>query len=329
MQTMGAAGLALLGTAGATAAAGQEQDGDAPNGQPSYQLPELPYEYDALEPHIDGRIMELHHGEHHQAYVDGANEALEEFESMREAGEFDDIRAAKRDFSFNYSGHVNHTVFWENMSPDGGGEPEGDLASAIDEQFGSFEDFQAEFTATANNVEGDGWAMLFYEPLADALVIGQVEGQNELAHQRAIPILTLDVWEHAYYLQYENDRGAYVDEWWNVVDWEDVGERYELLTDAEPDDLEPDDEPAEDDPDADEEPPEDDPDADDEPVEEDEPEANGEPDPGPNGNGEPDEPGDGGPMEPGDGPMEPGDGGPMEPGDGPGANNESMGPGGN
>ncbi|MDQ2048882.1 superoxide dismutase [Natronolimnohabitans sp. A-GB9] len=290
LQTVGgAAGIALLGAAGTTAAVAQD---GTENGQPRYQLPELPYEYDALEPHIDERIMELHHTEHHQAYVDGANDALEEFEAMRDAGEFDDVRAAKRDFSFNLSGHVNHTIFWENMSPDGGGEPEGTLATAIDENFGSFADFQAEFTATANNVEGDGWAMVFYEPLADALVIGQVEGQNELAHQRAIPILTLDVWEHAYYLQYENDRGAYVDEWWNVVDWADVERRYELLTDVDAPDLE-DETPAD--------PDEDEPEADEPPGEPGEP---GEP--GPNG-----EPGNGGP---GDGPMGPeGDGGPMGP----------------
>ncbi|SDK16809.1 superoxide dismutase [Natronorubrum texcoconense] len=233
LQTLGgAAGVALLGT-GATTVAADEHDADTGDGQRArYRLPELPYEYDALEPHIDERIMELHHSEHHQAYVDGANEALDEFETMRETGEFDGIRAAKRDYSFNLSGHVNHTIFWENMSPDGGGEPDGDLAATIDEQFGSFTNFQDEFTATANAVEGDGWAMLFYEPLVDALVIGQVEGQNELAHQRAIPILALDVWEHAYYLQYENDREAYVEEWWNVVDWADVSRRYEVLTGA-------------------------------------------------------------------------------------------------
>ncbi|NUB92081.1 superoxide dismutase [Haloterrigena sp. SYSU A121-1] len=237
----GTAAIALLGTGATTVPAAADDDEAAVTGRhPRYRLPDLPYAYDALEPHIDERIMELHHSEHHQSYVDGANAALEAFESMRSAGEFDGIRAAKRDFSFNLSGHVNHTVFWESMSPDGGGAPEGDLAAALESQFGSFEAFQAEFTATANAVEGDGWAMLFYEPLADALVVGQVEDQNELAHQRAVPILALDVWEHAYYLQYENDREAYVEAWWNVVDWGGVGKRYELLTETAGTELEAD-----------------------------------------------------------------------------------------
>jgi superoxide dismutase, Fe-Mn family len=230
LQTVGGlAGLALVGSTAATADDGEGAEYEATaNGQ--YVLPELPYEYDALEPYIDERIMELHHSAHHQAYVDGANDALDTFEAMRADGEFEDIKAVKRDFSFNFSGHVNHTIFWQNMHPDGGGEPDGALGAAIDDQFGSFETFQEEFTATAENVEGDGWAMLFYEPIADLLVIGQVESQNDLAHQGAIPLLTLDVWEHAYYLQYENQRAEYVEEWWNVVNWPDVCGRYEFLT---------------------------------------------------------------------------------------------------
>ncbi|WP_339103682.1 superoxide dismutase [Haloterrigena salinisoli] len=240
IETIGTtAAIALLGT-GATTVPAAAQDESAAGRHPRYRLPELPYAYDALEPHIDERIMQLHHSEHHQSYVDSANAALEAFESMRESGEFDGVRAAKRDFSFNFSGHVNHTIFWQNMSPDGGGAPQGDLASALEAQFGSFEAFRSEFTATATAVEGDGWAMLFYEPLADALVIGQLEDQNELAHQRTVPILALDVWEHAYYPQYENDREAYVEAWWNVVDWADVGERYELLTETTLGDLETD-----------------------------------------------------------------------------------------
>ncbi|EMA30901.1 superoxide dismutase [Halobiforma nitratireducens] len=226
----GGLGLALLGSSGVSGAA-TDRVVDAAADDRRYRLPDLPYEYGALEPHIDERIMELHHGEHHQAYVDGANEALEEFDTRRATDDFAEIRAPKREFSFNYSGHVNHTIFWENLGPDGGGTPEGEFATAIDERFGSFETFQLEFSATADQVEGDGWAMLFYEPLADTLVIGQLEDQHELAHQAAVPILTLDVWEHAYYLQYENDREAYVEAWWNVVDWADVARRYDFVTD--------------------------------------------------------------------------------------------------
>ena len=191
-----------------------------------YTLPDLSYDYDALEPTIDERIMELHHSVHHQGYVDGANAALDELEEMRASGDFEGIKHVKRDLSFNLSGHINHSVFWENMSPDGGGEPGGKLADAIAADFGSFDAFQAEFSAAAKNVESNGWAMLFYEPQGDHLIVGQVESQNRLAHQGAAPLLALDVWEHAYYLQYENRRGEYVDAWWDVVDWDDVADRY-------------------------------------------------------------------------------------------------------
>lgn len=221
LQTMGvSAGLATLG---ATTAASATDYDDATH--MTYELPDLPYEYDALEPVIEKRIMEIHHTEHHQTYVDGANEALEDFEQFRESGDYDGVRAAKRDFSFNLSGHVNHTVFWENMSPDGGGEPEGDLHESIDSAFGSFDAFQAEFIEAANEVQPIGWAMLFYEPVGDQLVIGQIESQNQLVHQDSTPLLTLDVWEHAYYLQYENNPDEYIDAWWDVVDWEDVAVR--------------------------------------------------------------------------------------------------------
>ncbi|WP_323171817.1 superoxide dismutase [Natrialba sp. PRR66] len=231
LQTIGGVGgLALFSSAAAGSMADSDDCAPGASGRPDYRLPELPYAYDALEPHIDARIMELHHDKHHQSYVDSANAAVEELEEMRANEDFEGIRSTKRDLSFNLSGHVNHTVFWASMSPDGGGTPDGALATAIENQFGSFEAFQAEFTAAATAVEGAGWAMLFYEPLADALVIGQVEDQNELAHQGATPLLPLDVWEHAYYLQYENDREAYVDAWWNVVDWTAVGQRYEILT---------------------------------------------------------------------------------------------------
>ena len=196
----------------------------------SYELPELAYEYDALEPVIDERIMELHHSVHHQSYVDGANDALEELEEMRETEDFEGIKHVKRDLSFNLSGHVNHAIFWENMHPDGGGEPEGDLADAISDDFGSVESFQGEFTEAANEVESNGWAWLFYEPVADQLIVGQIESQNGLAHQGTTPLLGLDVWEHAYYLQYENERGEYVEAWWDVVDWDDVAARYDDAT---------------------------------------------------------------------------------------------------
>ena len=206
---------------------GQEVDLSGAYGGGEYTLPDLPYEYDALEPTIDARIMELHHSAHHQGYVAGTNAALDELAELRESGDFEGIKRVKRDLSFNLSGHVNHSIFWENMSPDGGGEPEGALCDRLIEDFGSVERFREEFSEAAKTVESNGWAWLFYEPVADRLIIGQVESQNRLEHQGTTPLLGLDVWEHAYYLQYENRRGEYVESWWDVVDWDDVAQRYE------------------------------------------------------------------------------------------------------
>jgi Fe-Mn family superoxide dismutase len=196
----------------------------------TYELPPLPYDYDALEPHIDARIMELHHDKHHQGYVDGANAALDRLSEMRESGDFGAIKSVKRDLSFNLSGHVNHSVFWENMSPDGGGEPSGELADAIASDFGSYDAMKADFAAAAGGVEGSGWGMLVHDSVADRLLVIQAENHNNRAVQGSTPLLVCDVWEHAYYLQYENDRGAYVDAFWNVVDWDDVAERYAAAT---------------------------------------------------------------------------------------------------
>ena len=192
-----------------------------------YQLPDLPYDYDALEPHIDARIMELHHDKHHQGYVNGANAALEKLESMREGGDFGDVKGVKRNLAFNVSGHANHTVFWENMSPDGGGEPGGELADAIGQDFGSVEGCMNDFSATAKGVEGSGWGMLVYDHVGDRLLVTAAENHQNQQASGATPLLVLDVWEHAYYLQYENNRGDYVDNFWNVVNWDDVSNRYE------------------------------------------------------------------------------------------------------
>ncbi|MGM0590704.1 MAG: superoxide dismutase [Halobacteriota archaeon] len=193
----------------------------------TYELPPLPYDYDALEPHIDARIMELHHDVHHQGYVNGANAALDTLESMRESGDYGGIKSVKRDLSFNLSGHVNHSIFWENMSPDGGGEPAGPLADAIEADFGSFEAFTEDFSEASKAVEGSGWGMLVHDPVADTLMVIQAENHNNRAVQGSTPLLVLDVWEHAYYLQYENKRGDYVDAFWNVVNWDDVAARYD------------------------------------------------------------------------------------------------------
>jgi Fe-Mn family superoxide dismutase len=193
-----------------------------------YELPPLPYSYEALEPYISREIMTLHHTKHHQAYVTGANAALERLEKQRKGENPENVRGILRDLSFNLSGHKLHAVFWPNMAPagKGGGTPGGRLADQINRDFGSFEAFKKQFSDAAKNVEAVGWAILTYDAESDTLLIYQVEKQNFM-HPPDLPlILTLDVWEHAYYLQYKNDRASYVDNWWNVVNWDDVEKRF-------------------------------------------------------------------------------------------------------
>lgn len=192
-----------------------------------YTLPPLPYAYGALQPYISEKIMTLHHDKHHQAYVNGANAALEKLDKARKGEAQIDVRAVLRDFSFNVDGHILHTIFWPNMAPPGkgGGMPGGKLADKINADFGGFDKFKAQFSDAAKTVEGSGWALLAYEPWSDQLLLTQVEKQNFM-HLAQMPILLgCDVWEHAYYLDYFNDRAKYVDSWWNVVNWSDVDGR--------------------------------------------------------------------------------------------------------
>lgn len=190
-----------------------------------YTLPELSYDYGALEPHISGRIMELHHSKHHNAYVTGANTALEQLEEAREKSDFSAINQIEKNLAFNLGGHVNHTAFWANLSPEGG-EPEGNLAAAIDEQFGSFEAFKKHFAAVAAGVQGSGWAILAWDSVGSRLIIVQLYDQQGNIPLGLTPIVLLDVWEHAYYLDYQNVRADYVTAWWNIVNWKDAGERF-------------------------------------------------------------------------------------------------------
>ncbi len=192
-----------------------------------YSLPELPYDYSALEPAISGTIMELHHSKHHQAYVTGANAALEALANARENGDFANINKFSKDLAFNLGGHINHSIFWTNMSPDGGDKPMGELAAAIDDQFGSFDKFVAHFSAAATGVQGSGWAFLSYDHVGGNLIIQQLNNQQDNAAPNTTPILTLDVWEHAYYLDYKNVRADYVKAFWNIVNWANVAERFD------------------------------------------------------------------------------------------------------
>ncbi|MDA4111954.1 MAG: superoxide dismutase [Thaumarchaeota archaeon] len=188
-----------------------------------YTLPDLPYKYDALEPYISKDIMTLHHDKHHLAYVNGANAALDKLDTGRKnAWQGVDLKAVERDLSFNLAGHVLHSIFWPNMKAGGGGKPGGKLADKINEDFGSFDAFKGQLGAAAKQVEGSGWGMLVYDPTSDQLLTLQAEKHNLLSSQTSAPLLVCDVWEHAYYLQYKNDRGAYVDAFWNVVNWENV-----------------------------------------------------------------------------------------------------------
>lgn len=191
----------------------------------TYSLPELPYDYAALEPHISGKIMELHHSKHHQAYVTGANAAVEALAAARDSGDLGNVNKLEKDLAFNLGGHVNHSIFWENMSPDGGGQPEGDVADAIVEYFGSFDGFQKQFNAAAMGVQGSGWAVLSWDALGQRANVQQFFDQQANLPAGTVPLLMLDVWEHAYYLDYLNVRADYVGAFWNLVNWQDVAAR--------------------------------------------------------------------------------------------------------
>jgi Fe-Mn family superoxide dismutase len=188
-----------------------------------YVLPVLPYPYDALEPHIDKQTMELHHDKHHDAYVKGLNGAMKSLKEIRD-GKRDASETQRwlRDAAFHGSGHFLHTIFWHNMAPPdkgGGGQPAGILAKQIETDFGSFKNFLDQFQAAAAQVEGGGWGILAWEPIARQLIILQAEKHQNLTAWGVVPLLVVDVWEHAYYLKYQNKRKDYVASFMNVVNW--------------------------------------------------------------------------------------------------------------
>ncbi|PTM58555.1 superoxide dismutase [Desmospora activa] len=191
-----------------------------------HTLPPLPYPYDALEPYIDTKTMHLHHDEHHKSYVDGLNKAEKMMAKARQTGDFDLIKHWEREASFNGAGHYLHTLFWEIMSPNGGGKPTGKLAQQIQQDFGSLDAFKKHFSSAANKVEGGGWALLIWSPRSHRLEILQAEKHNNLSQQDQVPLLALDVWEHAYYLKYPNKRKEYIKAWWHVVNWPAVDQRF-------------------------------------------------------------------------------------------------------
>lgn len=192
---------------------------------PVYTLPDLPYDYAALEPHISGRIMELHHDKHHAAYVAGANAALDALAQARESGDLAAVNLHEKNLAFNLGGHTNHTVFWHNLSPEGGGEPDGELAAAITDQFGGFAAFQAHFAAVATGIQGSGWAVLGWDSIGQRLAVFQLFDQQANVPLGITPLLMLDMWEHAFYLDYLNVKADYVKAFWNLANWSDVGAR--------------------------------------------------------------------------------------------------------
>ena len=191
-----------------------------------YTLPDLPYDYAALEPSYSGEILELHHDKHHAAYVAGANTTLEKLAAARDGDDFGAIVGLQKTLAFHISGHVLHSIFWKNLSPDGGDKPTGDLASAIDEYFGSFDKFKAQFTQATNTIQGSGWGVLAWEPLGKQLIIEQVYDHQSSIGNGSVPLLVFDAWEHAFYLQYKNVKADFFNALWNIVNWADVAERF-------------------------------------------------------------------------------------------------------
>lgn len=191
-----------------------------------YSLPDMPYDYAALEPAITGEILELHHAKHHAAYVKGANDTLERLAEAREGEQFGSLVGLEKTLAFNLSGHVLHTIFWDNLSPDGGDRPDGVLGAAIEAHFGTFEHFAAQLSAATAQVQGSGWGILAFEPLSGRLIIEQVYDHHGNVGMGSVPLLVFDAWEHAYYLQYRNLRPDYIQQLWGLVNWADVQRRY-------------------------------------------------------------------------------------------------------
>lgn len=193
----------------------------------AHELPALPYAYDALEPHYDKETVTLHHDKHHAAYVTGLNAAEEKLSAALTSGDLGAVKSLAKEQAFHGSGHILHSILWTNMKPAGGGQPTGELSEAIARDFGSYEAFKALFLATTNAVEGSGWGVLAYRKADAKLVVLQAEKHENLSQWGVTPVLVLDVWEHAYYLKYQNRRPewtkAFIE---NLVNWDDVARRY-------------------------------------------------------------------------------------------------------
>jgi Fe-Mn family superoxide dismutase len=192
-----------------------------------YKLPDLSYDYGELEPHLIGKIVELHHDKHHAAYVTGANQTLEKLHDARQKEDFATINQLEKGLAFHVSGHKLHSILWTNMSPQGGGEPTGAAKTQIEADFGTFGHFQKQFNAATLGVQGSGWGVLSWEPLAGKLLVQQVYDHQGEHAQGALPVLVCDIWEHAFYLQYQNRKAEWVAAFWKLINWDDVNRRLE------------------------------------------------------------------------------------------------------
>lgn len=234
MAALGATGL--IASASTTAASANSKlltldDLGWDAAKSEYTLPELPYAYDALKDVIDEQTMRIHHDKHHAGYIRGVNNAMKQLNLIRwDQGDPALIQHWQRQLSFHMGGHVNHTLFWSGMKPEadgGGGQPTGNLSQIIKRDFGSFGKFAKQYTLAATKVEGSGWGWLVYEPISHRLMVTQVQNQQDMMFAGAIPLLGVDVWEHAYYLKYQNRRAAYVEAFMRVINWDEISRRFE------------------------------------------------------------------------------------------------------
>lgn len=192
----------------------------------AYQLPDLPYDYSALEPWYSAEVLELHHAKHHAAYVKGANDTLEQLAAARASNDYTTLGMLEKNLAFHVSGHVLHSILWTNLTPDATERPEGDLAAAIDEHFGSFDSFRGQLSAATLGVQGSGWGALAWEPTSGRLIVEQIYDHQGNIGQAAVPLLVIDSWEHAFYLQYRNVKADWVDAFWHLANWNDVARRF-------------------------------------------------------------------------------------------------------
>jgi len=196
-----------------------------------YILPRLPYDYNQLAPYVSEEQLKIHHQRHHQAYVNGANAILQRLDKARKEGADLDVKSTLKELSFNIGGHLLHSLFWENLAPTGrgGGKPGGSLADTLEKEFGSFERFRKEFTQAAASVEGSGWAALTFCRQTNRPIIMQVEKHNTNVYPMFRILMVLDVFEHAYYLDYRNDRAKFIEAFWNIVNWDEIDKRLREL----------------------------------------------------------------------------------------------------